>query len=385
MGGARPSRTGKTLTPRVDRVAPSAGSSDTREDCAGQLTIDLGALAGNWHTLRAQARDAECAAVVKADGYGLGLEPVVETLARAGCQTFFVAHLSEAVRARRTAPGAILYVLNGLLPGTAPAYRDHDLRPVIGSPEELQDWSGAGPFALHVDTGMNRLGFMAHEAGGLAATVRPALLMTHFVSSEEPAATINASQIEVFEAVRASFPGVPASLSNSSGLFLPGRPLEDVVRPGFALYGGNPTPGRPNPMRPVVRLETPVIQVRDVPAGETVGYNATWSAPRPSRIATVCLGYADGYLRSGSATNETAGGAARINGRLCPVVGRVSMDLITLDVTAAGPVRRGDLASFIDEELTVDEVARHLGTNGYEVLTSLGGRFERRHAPLTAR
>jgi alanine racemase len=208
--------------------------------------------------------------------------------------------------------------------------------------------------------------------------------MSHFMSSEAPDDPANVRQIEAFQSVRAALPGIPASLCNSSGIFLPQRPHLDLVRPGYALYGGNPTPARANPMQAVVRLEARVIQVRDAGPGETVGYNGQWTARRPLRIATLSVGYADGYPRAASATDAKADvgtpmGEAIVSGRRCSVVGRVSMDLLTIDVTALAnhAVKRGDLVTLIGDGLDVDEVGARAGTIGYEILTSLGRRYAR--------
>jgi alanine racemase len=365
-------------------------------EAGGLLTVDLAALAENWRLLRERAGGSECAAVVKADGYGIGLEPSARALAAGGCRTFFVAHLSEAARARKACPDATVYVLNGLPPDTAATYASLRVRPILGAREEIDEWAAfcraAGarlPAALHVDTGMNRLGLRVEEALALEGAAameafEPSLLMSHFVSSEVPADPANARQIAAFETVRAAFPGVPASLSNSSGLFLPGAPSYDLVRPGYALYGGNPTPGLANPMRAVVRLEARVIQIRDAPAGESVGYNGQWTTPGPRRLATLSVGYADGYPRAASATDAklAAGspmGEALVAGRRCPFAGRVSMDLLSVDVTdlPAGAVRRGDRATLIGDDLTVDEVGARAATIGYEILTGLGRRYAR--------
>jgi alanine racemase len=379
-----------------DRAAVETGPSEA--EAGGVLTIDLGALAANWGLLRDRAGRAECAAVVKADAYGVGIAPAVRALARAGCRTFFVAQISEGLAARAADPAATIYVLNGLLPGTGPAYLAAGLRPILGSRDELAEWAdfcrGAGrrlPAAIHFDTGMNRLGLRAEEAreianGAALAEFEAALVMSHFVSSEEPENPVNARQVEVFARVRSAFPDMPASLCNSSGIFLPERPHLDLVRPGYALYGGNPTPGRANPMRPVMRLEGRVIQLRVVEAGETVGYNAQWTAGGRRRLATISVGYADGYPRAGSATDAKHGagleaGEAIVAGRRCPFAGRVSMDLIAIDVTEVpeGAVRRGDLVTLIGNDLTIDEVARRAGTIGYEILTSFGRRYARRY------
>jgi alanine racemase len=361
----------------------------------GLLTIDLGALVANWRLLAARAAPAECAAVVKADAYGIGLEPAVRALAGAGCRSFFVAQLSEAFRARAVAPDATIYVLNGLLPGTGPAYADAHLRPVLGSSPEAEEWStlsrqrgGALAAAIHVDTGMNRLGLSPAEAETLAGSGRladfaPTLLMSHFVAAEEPENPMNGRQIAAFEAVRALFPGIPASLANSSGIFLAATRF-DLVRPGYALYGGNPTPGRPNPMRDVIRLEARILQTRTVEAGETAGYNAQWTAPERRRLATVAVGYADGVLRSSGATVAkieagVSGGEVIVGGIRCPIAGRISMDLLIVDVTTADQAQRGALVTLIGDGLTIDEVGRRAGTIGYEILTGLGRRFARRY------
>jgi alanine racemase len=375
--------------------ARTARATDGREvEAGGMLTVDLGALVHNWRLLDAASGSAECAAVVKADGYGIGLTPAVETLAAAGCRTFFVAHLAEAARARKASPGTTIYVLNGLLPGTAAAYVPDALRPTLGSPSEIAEWASfcrdraqALPAAIHVDTGMNRLGLRPEEAAILAADAPTrraftiSLLMSHFASSEVVADAANARQIATFDRVRALFRDIPASLCNSSGIFLPQRPHLDMVRPGYALYGGNPTPGAPNPMQAVIRLEARVIQLRDVQAGETVGYNCQWTAPRACRIAVLSVGYADGFPRAASATDAKSGGIAIVAGQRCPFAGRVSMDLITVDVTdtPAGAVKPGDLVTLVGDDLGIDEVGSRAGTIGYEVLTSLGRRYARRY------
>jgi alanine racemase len=367
----------------------------------GVLTIDLDALAANWRLLRDRAHGSECAAVIKADGYGVGLERAAKALARAGCRTFFVAHLSEGVRARAACPAATIYVLNGLLPGTAPAYAGPALFPVLGSRAEIDEWAAFCrtdgrrlPAAIHVDTGMNRLGLRADEAMALRnviAAFEPALLMSHFVASEVPEHPLNARQIDTFRAVAAAFPGVPASLCNSSGLFLPQQPYFSLVRPGYALYGGNPTPGRVNPMRAVVRLEAPIIQILDLNPDETVGYNALWTARAARRLATLAVGYADGYPRAASATDAklaagTPAGEAIVAGRRCPFAGRVSMDLLSIDITDVPreAAKRGDLVTLIGDGLDVDEVGARAGTIGYQILTSLGRRYARRYVGESA-
>jgi alanine racemase len=378
-------------TPASEMSKTALTAGPPADEAGGILTIDLSAIEANYKTLRMAALAAECAAVVKADGYGLGLEPVAAPLLQAGCVTFFVADLSEGKRLRKVAPDAAIYILNGLPPGTGQAFADHNLRPVIGSTAELAEWdafaSGAkwdGGFALHVDTGMNRLGVSVEEAAAIAPRINTEnhgirLIMSHFVTAQFPESQRNQEQMLAFRNVRALFRGVPASIANSSGIFLGSAAHLDIVRPGVALYGVNPTPGKPNPMKPVVDLKVRIAKVRDIAFGETVGYDATWTARRPSRLAIVTMGYADGFFRSQSGSDQKPGGTLIVNGKPCPIVGRISMDLIALDVTElpAGSVKRGDFATVIGEGRDADAVGEMLGTIGYEVLTSLGRRYAR--------
>ncbi|KPF72857.1 alanine racemase [Bosea sp. AAP35] len=372
----------------------SAFDTPDAQTCGTILTIDLGALVANWRDLQARA-GTEAAAVVKANAYGLGIEPTVTALAAAGCRSFFVAHLSEGVRARQVAPDATIYILNGLLPGSGGSYAAHDLSPVLGSVEEVREWaafhaSGANlrPAALHVDTGMNRLGLsvgeglaLAHETNSTLAAAGIGLVMSHFSSSEDEADPANTRQMAAFAALVAALPGIPASLKNSSGHFLNACPSYQLTRPGYALYGGNPTPGQPNPMRPVVGLTSRILQLREVEAGTPVGYNGRWTARRRSRLATICLGYADGYPRNASGTDSSAGGSAIVGGVMCPFVGTVSMDLVILDVTdaPATSAKRGDPVTLIGGALDLEAVGAGAKTIGYEILTSLGRRHARRY------
>jgi alanine racemase len=369
-------------TPRM--LGPSAA------EAGGVLTIDVGAIVENWRALGERAAPAECAAVIKADAYGCGSRPVADALAKAGCETFFVAHLAEAHAARQVAAGAAIYVLSGLMPGTAAAYAASDLRPVLGSAAEFDEWSAfraatawLGGAAVHVDTGMNRLGFAIDEAAALAQRLPRnhgiALVMSHFAISEDVEHPLNAKQMGLFRDVRALFPGIPGSLANSSGIFLGPDAHHDMVRPGVALYGANPTPEHLNPMRAVVRLEGRIAQVRAVAAGDTVGYGANWTAKRDSRVAVVSVGYADGFLRAAGSSNLRAGADAIVAGRRCPLAGRISMDLLAVDVTDLGEhePRRGELVTLLGDEIGVDDLAVRAGTIGYEVLTSLGRRYRR--------
>ena len=362
--------------------------------CGATLTIDLDALVANWRQLGKRA-GAEAGAAVKADAYGLGIEPTVAALAKAGCRSFFVAHLSEGIRARKVAPEATIYVLNGLPPGTGGIYAEHALSPVLGSHEELLEWASfrqtgaqTRPAALHVDTAMNRLGLwageglnLAREKSGVIAAADIGLLMSHFASSEDKADPANARQIVAFAEIVAALPDIPASLKNSSGHFLDNCPSYQLTRPGYALYGGNPTPGQPNPMQPVIGLEARIIQVREVESGTQVGYNGRWTAKGRRKLATISLGYADGYPRNGSWTDATTGGSALLDGVLCPFVGTVSMDLIIIDVTGApaGAAQRGASVTLIGGPLDLETVGVGAKTIGYEILTSLGRRYQRRY------
>lgn len=373
----------------ADQAATAVSTTIPAAEAGATLTIDLGALGRNWRTLAAMAPGAECAAVVKADAYGTGIETSVPALAAAGCRTFFVAHLSEARRLRAVAPQATVYVLNGLFAGALATYAALDIRPVLGSREDIEAFAAfcgtVGrrlPAAIHVDTGMNRLGLDLAEAallaepGPAALAFEPALLMSHLACADEPGHPLTARQIDRFGQLRGLFPGVAASLANSAGCTLAAT-HHDVLRPGIALYGARFVAGRAT-LEPVVRLEAPIVQIRSVRAGETVGYGGAWTARRPSRIAVVSVGYADGYLRAGGATGDRTGAGARIGQVLCPLAGRVSMDLIALDVTDAGTVQAGDAVVLIGDGIGVDDVADAAGTIGYEILTSLGHRYHRR-------
>jgi alanine racemase len=370
---------------RAKRTSPTA---PVATETGGTLTIDLAAIAANWQALARRLITVECAAVVKANGYGLGLKPVVAALAAAGCKTFFVADMSEARVVRARAKEATIYVLHGFTLQCAEAFIELGARPVINSMTELAEWDAfvaahgwQGGAALHVDTGMNRLGVSPQEAAALAPRVQTenhgiALLLSHLACADVPDHPLNAAQLQLFRELRSLYSGIPASLANSSGIFLGDAAYYDLARPGAALYGINPTPRLPNPMKSVVELAGRVVQIRSVAREQTIGYGATWTARRNTRIAVVTLGYANGLLRAGSASNEHPGGAAVVAGKRCPIVGRISMDLMMVDITDLpdGAIRRGDLATLIGGELGIDEVAANAGTIGYEVLTRLGLR-----------
>ena len=375
--------------------APAAAAPDgagpPELETGGLLTVDLGALAANYRALRTRVAPAECSAVVKADAYGCGVEPAVRTLSEAGCNTFFVAHLAEGRAVRALAPDATVYALNGLPPGSASAFADAHVRPALSSLQELAEWDAfcttsgwRGGAALHFDTGMNRLGIAADEAAALASRVKMpdhgiTLVMSHFACADEPAHALNNRQVQLFREIRSMFRGIPASLANSAGIFLGSSAHCDIVRPGYALYGGNPTPAGANPMTAVIGLRARIVQVRTVGRGETVGYGATWTAHRPSRIAIVSAGYGDGYQRAASGPEATAGAEMLIGGARCRVVGRVSMDLLAVDVTALpdNAARRGEWATLIGGDVDIDTLAGQCRTIGYELMCTLGHRYAR--------
>jgi alanine racemase len=316
---------------------------------------------------------------------------VARALAGAGCKTFFVATLDEARGAREALPSADLYVLDGFFQNCGDAFAKLNCRPVIGDLNELAEWdvfcrrSGwSGGAAIHIDTGMNRLGLTLVEAQGIVPRINAGdhgitLVMSHLACAESLNHPLNAKQVATFREIASLFTGVPASLSNSSGIYLGPQFQFDMVRPGAALYGVNPTPEADNPMQGVVDLKARIVQLRNVERGDSVGYGATWTARRPTKLAIVSAGYADGYFRAASANDGTRGAEVIVAGKRCPVAGRISMDLMAIDITDLPDktARRGHMVTLIGEGITVDEVAHHFGTIGYEVLTSLGARYAR--------
>ena len=355
------------------------------------MTIDLSAIEANWKRLAGMTVPVDCAAVVKADAYGCGLAQVATKLHKAGCKTFFVADVNEGRTVRAIARDAVIYVLNGVLPGTGRSLADANLRPVINSPTELAEWDAfvannnwRGGAALHIDTGMNRLGLTIEEGLAISSRIRAenhgfTLLMSHFACADTPLHPMNDKQIRLFRELRILYRGVSSSIANSSGIFLGGTVHCDVVRPGGALYGANPTPAKKNPMRPVVELKGRIIQVREVKKGESIGYGSTYTTMRPTRLAIIAVGYGDGYARAAGGHKGKLAADVIIARRRCPLLGRVSMDLIAADVSdlPEGIVKRGDYATLIGGDIGVDELAAAMGTIGYEVLTSLGRRYRR--------
>ncbi len=349
-----------------------------------RLTVDLAALAANYRRLRALAPTAEVAAVVKADGYGLGLGPVARALRRAGARRFFVADVEEAHALAALVPDAAIYVLGGFAPEAADGFDHPRIRPVLNTAAQVRAYAErAGqrrlPAALQVDTGMTRLGVPIAGLEGLGdalARLEVEWLVSHLACADAPDAVFSEAQRARFEEARRLLPGVPSSLANSAGMFH-GRPFHyDLCRPGIALYGGNPQSGRPNPMAPVVELDAVVLQVHEVEGEAAVGYGATYRAAAGARIATLAIGYADGLLRC---TGNRA--TASLAGVEVPYAGRVSMDLLGLDVTAVPreAACEGARAALIWGDDGVDRLARDAGTIPYEVLVRLGSRVERRY------
>jgi alanine racemase len=379
---------GGLLSPEANAAASLAAATATQP---GILTIDLDAIVANWRKLEKTAVPAECAAVIKADAYGCGVAPVAQALSAAGCKTFFVATLDEARAARDALPSAELYVLDGFFQNSGDSFAKLNCRPVIGDLNELAEWdvfcrrSGwSGGAAIHIDTGMNRLGLTLVEANGIVPRINAGdhgitLVMSHLACAETLNHPLNAKQVATFREIASNYSGVPASLSNSSGIYLGPQFQFDMVRPGAALYGINPTPEADNPMLPVVDLKARIVQLRNVERGDSVGYGGTWTARRPTKLAIVSAGYADGYFRAASANDGTRGAEVVVAGKRCPVAGRISMDLMAVDITDLPDktARRGHMVTLIGEGITVDELAHHFGTIGYEVLTSLGSRYAR--------
>ncbi|WP_170363342.1 alanine racemase [Ruegeria arenilitoris] len=336
-----------------------------------RLTINLHALASNWRALDAKT-DVETGAVVKADAYGLGAGPVANTLAEEGVRKFFVAVAEEGAAVRQAiGPGPLICVFSGHMEGDADLLRDHDLVPLINSPEQFQRHLQAlpvHPFGIQLDSGMNRLGLEPSDWAALrsrAEALNPVVVMSHLACSDEPDHPMNRQQLKTFREMTDGV-SAPRSLAATGGLLLGPEFHFDFCRPGIGLYGGLPFAGA----KPVVTVDLPVIQVRELAVGETVGYGNTWKARRPSRIATVAAGYADGLHRA------IGGGIDTFAGDLpCPVVGRISMDLITVDVTDLP--HTPERLRILNGHQTVDDLAEAAGTIGYEILTSLGSRYSR--------
>lgn len=363
-----------------ESAAPSHG--------VAEVTVRLGAVAANYREVLRRAASAAAAPVVKANAYGMGLAPVLHALRTAAADTFFVARLEEGIEARAVLSDARIFVLDGVAPGTAPALVAHRLTPVLNSLDEIAEWSARAradrhelDAALHIDTGMNRSGLSHGELSQLAGRLREALaginvvlIMSHLACADEPGREMNWTQLARFRAALATLPAAPASLSASAGIELGREFLFDLVRPGLAIYGGNPIFGRPNPYRTVASLTGRVLQIRHVEPGETVGYAASFEAPRAMTLVTVAAGYADGLIRASGTRGHAAIAGSRIR-----FAGRISMDLLVLDATDISPshLMRGEEVEFLGDTITLDEVAEAANTIAHEVLTSISARVRR--------
>jgi alanine racemase len=359
-------------------------------EASGVLKLNLTAISLNWDML-AKRTVAECAAVVKGNAYGCGIDLIAGTLAKSGCRTFFVSDITEAKRVRAVAPTSVIYALNGLYAGAAPVFADANVRPVINSPVEMAEWDifvtsnqWTGGCALNVDTGKARGGISVEEAAALAPRIHSVthgitLLMSHLESAEKRDHPHNERQISLFCDLRRLYDGIPASLANSSGIFIGPKAHFDVVRAGSALYGINPTLGDPNPMLPVIELQARIVQVRNLVPGEAIADSGGWTAKRHTRLALASIGYADGYPRCGNSFNNKL--QAMVGGHRCPIAGYPSMDLLPIDVTdLPNPtaVRRGEMVTLINGEIRIDDLAAAVGSTAREVLShlsNLGYRF----------
>ncbi|MEM7057510.1 MAG: alanine racemase [Pseudomonadota bacterium] len=341
---------------------------------AARLTVDLDAIVANWRALDAKtALNCTTGAVVKADAYGCGTAKVGRALADAGVNTFFVAMPAEGATLREAiGPGPLIYILGGYGRDQQGLYSAHALRPCLNSAQQYRDWhlDMTAPAGIQIDTGMNRLGMEAEELADLGPlSPQIDMIMSHMGNADDPDHPLNAQQNTEFRRMTSGLSG-QHSLSATAGLLLGPDYHFDLTRMGIGLYGGWPF----EDARTVVTVEAPIIQVRELTPQETVGYGATFTAQRPTRIATISAGYADGLIRAMS-----NGATAYLNGHPVPLAGRVSMDLITLDVTDAPPCAPGDFVELLGPNQSIDDMAKAAGTIGHEILTSLGSRYARHY------
>ncbi|RWX14027.1 alanine racemase [Rhizobium hidalgonense] len=362
----------------------------TAHGATGYLRIDLAALGRNYRKLVSMLTPVRAGGVVKADAYGLGAERVASTLYGEGCRHFFVAQFVEAVRLRPTlANDAQIFVLNGLQPGNEIACAERGIVPVLNSLAQWRQWSATArmlkrclPAVLQFDTGMSRLGFPREERAELAAAlgdgskVEILFIMSHLASADDMESDQNGEQCAEMSCIADEFPGFDLSFANSGAVFLGDAYHGVLARPGIALYGGAPNAGANNPMEPVVSLTVAVVQTRTVPAGTKVGYGGAYVTQREMRLATIAAGYADGLPRSLGDR-----GAVYFNGTRLPIVGRVSMDSVTIDVSALpeGALTLGSLVEVLGPNQTLEDIARDAGTISYEILTGLGDRYDRQY------
>ncbi len=360
------------------------------------LTIDLNAILHNYQLLAQKCPTAQTAAVVKANSYGTGMDKVAPMLYQAGCNTFFVATLTEAKQLRNLLTDCEIYIFNGLPQGAAQDLIHLGLRPVLGQFAELEEWANAcqkdgksHPAALHYDTAMNRLGFIPSELQQLQnhtafKVFSPTLVISHLACGDSPNHPLNQKQLQAFSTFRKLFPKAKASLANSAGIFLGSDYHFDLVRPGIALYGGCPSEDlTSNPMAQVATVKAEIIRIKTVAAGENIGYGGIETTSKETVVATLNSGYADGYNRMLGVTQNHNGALVFIKGQSFPLLGRVSMDLLTVDITNSQTlIQRGDLAEIIGSNITIDDLAAQAQTISYEILTNLGNRYHRIYQPV---
>ncbi|MEM9330938.1 MAG: alanine racemase, partial [Pseudomonadota bacterium] len=363
---------------------------------APRLTVNLSAISKNWQVLEDKSGEAETAAVVKADAYGLGLEMIGPVLWETGCHTFFVAMVEEGLRLRRAVPGARIFVLNGIFADTVSTALEFDLAPVLSTQEQIGLWKTSAhgkPCAIHVDTGMNRLGLTLDDAETLAddpsalSASGATLVMSHLACADDPDHALNGLQLSRFQQISSLFSNLEKSLANSAAVLTNEAACFDLTRPGIAIYGGEAVNDFANPMEPVVRAESRILQIRSAKKGETIGYGASHILTRDSKIAICSIGYADGIHRSLSGSgvplrnSRTGGGYGAIENNLVPMIGRVSMDLTAFDVTDVPEtlLKQTSWIELFGRNILIDEIARACGTIGYELLTNLGRRYQREY------
>lgn len=378
------------MSPQVlPQMIPATGTTTLPPDRA-VLIVDLDAIADNWRSLNTVTNKAETAAVVKANAYGLGMKEVVQRLVQEGCRTFFVALPQEALNLRNTIDNYDINIvcLNGLC-GQAEMMIEKDIIPVINNHEDLSAWTLAAresghrlPAVFHFDTGLNRLGFNMSDAETIAQDNKwqqhldLVLIMSHLACADEPDHPLTDIQNWRFQRILENFPDIPASLAASDGIFRGASKHYDLVRPGIALYGGNPTPERGNPMKSAVTLTAPILQIRTADQDGTVGYGATRNISKGQRLATIAYGYADGLFRSTSNKAQFY-----YDGHVLPVLGRISMDVTVVDISEVpeGELEVGDHIVVLGQYQSLEDLARPSGTISYELLTALGNRFERHY------
>jgi alanine racemase len=378
---------GRLVVNNKAHAACVTSNGPAEAEACGVLKVDLTAIVSNWEKLTRYAT-AECAAVVKDNAYGCGIEPIAGALAKTGCSTFFVSDIPEARRVRHVAPNASIYVLRGMYSGTGQAFAEINARPVIYSSIEMAEWDHfvsshrwAGGCALHVDTGESKFGVSIEEATALAPSSRShgiTLLMSALDNPEKPADSRNSRQISLFGDLRRLYQGIPASLANSSDIFFAPKARFDLVRAGAALYGINPTPHADNPMLPAIEMRARILRVLSLARGETIANTFGWAAKRPARLALISVGYADGYPGPGPACDNKL--QAIVGGRRCPVIGHPSTDFLAIDVTDVSDpdaTRQGSMVTLVGPEISIDDLAAASKSTGRELLIHLGKRFHR--------